>query len=65
MVLVMCIQKNGPFAQLSSNESALHVQKEYNLWPFVVLRKGNKKTENLKLCCQIGFETYAVISHCL
>lgn len=42
MVLVKWIQKKS-IAQLSSNESALHVQKESHLKPFVVLRKTNKK----------------------
>lgn len=36
-------EKNESIAQLSSNESALHVQKESHLRPFVVLRKKDKK----------------------
>lgn len=61
-------EENESIAQLSSNESALHVQKESHLRPFVVLRKKDKKGQKkkkIKLCSQIGFETYAVISHCL
>lgn len=60
-------EENESIAQLSSNESALHVQKESHLRPFVVLRKKDKKDKKkkIKLCSQIGFETYAVISHCL
>lgn len=60
-------EKNESIAQLSSNESALHVQKESHLRPFVVLRKKRQKRtkKKIKLCSQIGFETYAVIYHCL
>lgn len=43
MVLVMWIQKHESIAQLSSNESALHVQKESHVRPFVVLRKKKKR----------------------
>lgn len=35
-------EKNESIAQLSSNESALHVQKESHLRPLVVLRKEKK-----------------------
>lgn len=40
-------EKNEAIAQLSSNESALHVQKESHLGPFVVLRgkKDKKKSK--------------------
>lgn len=66
MVMVMWIHKNESIAQLSSDESALHVQKEFHLRPLFVLRrkygkKITKKKKKIKLCSQIGFETYAVI----
>lgn len=41
-------EKNESIAQLSSNESALHVQKESHLRPFVVLRKKDKKGQKKK-----------------
>ena len=60
-------EKNESIAQLSSNESALHVQKESHLRPFVVLnkkdKKKDKKTSNFAV--RLVFETDAVISHCL
>lgn len=48
MVLVMWIQKKS-IAQLSLNESALHVQKESHLRPFVVLRNKNKKRKKYQI----------------
>lgn len=43
MVLVMRIQKNESTEQLSSNESALHVQKKNLFWGLLLFWKKKKE----------------------
>lgn len=59
---------NGSIAQLSSNESALHLQKRYvgGLLLFLEKKYIEKKRQKLvELGGLIGFETHAFISYCL